>query len=118
MSRLFPELERNVREKVDYGLAFDPKTGVIHSRGEFGDAFTVDGQCGTILRAYREHQMSANDEFLKRIWPKVKLSLKYVISRNKDHAGILTGPMNNTLGDNWNGVVPWLVGLYHAALRA
>ena len=43
------------------GSRLDPKTGVIRFRGEFGDTFAVDGQCGTILRAYREHQMSPDD---------------------------------------------------------
>ena len=69
MGRIFPELERGLRERVDFGLSLDPKTGVIRFRGEFGATFAVDGQCGTILRAYREHQMSPDDAFLKRLWP-------------------------------------------------
>ena len=48
--------------------AMDPKTGVINHRGE-GAGLAVDGQAGCILRAYREHQMSADPAFLKALWP-------------------------------------------------
>ncbi len=118
MGRVFPQLERDVRERVDFGLAFDTETGVIHYRGEFGDWFAADGQCGTILRAYREHQMSADDAFLRRIWPRVRQAMQRVIAQDKNRSGIVYGPMHNTLDADWYGVVPWLVGLYHAALRA
>ncbi|MFO0875829.1 MAG: GH116 family glycosyl-hydrolase [Gemmataceae bacterium] len=118
MGRLFPELERDLRERVDYGLAFDTGSGVIRYRGEFGATFAVDGQCGTILRAFREHQMSKDPAFLKRIWPRVKQSMQAVIQRDREQSGIVVGPMHNTLDADWFGVVPWIVGLYHAALRA
>lgn len=118
MGRLFPELERDQRERVDFGLAFDPKTGIIRHRAEFGHPFAVDGQCGTILRTYREHQMSTNAAFLQRVWPKVKRATEALIERDKDGSGILYGPMHNTLDADWYGVVPWIVGLYHATLKA
>ncbi|MCI0334146.1 MAG: hypothetical protein L0228_13090 [Planctomycetes bacterium] len=118
MGRIFPQLERGLRERVDFGLAFDAETGVIRYRGEFGDWFAADGQCGTILRAYREHQMSADDAFLKRVWPRVRQAMQRMMAQDKDRTGIVYGPMHNTLDADWYGVVPWLVGLYHAALRA
>ncbi|MGP0069233.1 MAG: GH116 family glycosyl-hydrolase [Isosphaeraceae bacterium] len=118
MGRIFPELERDLRERVDFGLSLDARTGVIRYRGEYGDTFAVDGQCGTILRAYREHQMSPDDRFLKRLWPRIKRAMQCVIDRDADGSGVLYGPMHNTLDADWYGVVPWLVGLYHAALRA
>ncbi len=118
MGRIFPELERDLRERVDFGLSLDRRTGVIRFRGEYGDTFAVDGQCGTILRAYREHQMSTDDRFLKRNWPGIRRALQCVIDRDIDGSGVLRGTMHNTLDADWYGVVPWLVGLYHAALRA
>jgi len=117
MGRIFPELERGLRERVDFGLAFDAKTGVIGFRGEHTN-FAADGQAGTILRAYREHQMSPDSAFLERNWPRIKRALQLFIDRDRDKSGILYGPMHNTLDADWYGVVPWLVGLYHAALRA
>jgi len=118
MARVFPGLEQDQREDVDYGLGFDPQTGVIGFRAEFDRHFAVDGQCGTILRAYREHQMSRDNAFLTRLWPRVRQSLQRVMEQDKDKTGIVYGPMHNTLDADWFGVVPWLVGLYHAALRA
>ena len=41
---------------------------MIGYRGE-GTGPAVDGQCGRILGVYREHQMSADGAFLRRIWP-------------------------------------------------
>ena len=120
VARLFPELERITRERVDYaeGVAFDPKTGIISHRAEEPVGPAVDGQAGTILRAYREHQMSADHAFLRRNWPKIKKSLEYLIRQDSNGDGILEGPQHNTLDAEWFGKVPWLSSLYVAALRA
>jgi uncharacterized protein (DUF608 family) len=117
VARLFPELERILREKVDFDIAFDPKTGMINHRGEsHGPA--IDGQAGCVLRAYREHQMSADDAFLKRNWPRVKKALEYLMEQDGNGDGILEGGQHNTLDSAWFGPVAWLSGLYLAALRA
>lgn len=68
VGRVFPELERITREHVDYGLAYQPD-GMIFYRAEFGKHEAIDGQCGTILRVFREHTMCLDDGFLRRIWP-------------------------------------------------
>ena len=80
MARLFPDLERGTRERVDFGLALQPD-GAIHFRGEHNDIPAIDAQAGTILRALREHQMSADDAFLKRNWPAVKRAIEWLIGR-------------------------------------
>ena len=54
-----------MRERVDFGVALDTNTGMINYRGE-GTGPAVDGQCGRILGVLREHQMSADDTFLRR----------------------------------------------------
>jgi uncharacterized protein (DUF608 family) len=120
VARLFPELERILRERVDYaeGIGFDPKTGIISHRAEEPVGPAVDGQAGNILRAYREHQMSADGAFLERLWPKVKASLEYLIRHDPNADGLLEGAQHNTLDAQWFGVVPWLSSLYIAALTA
>jgi len=118
VARLFPELERDTRERVDLGLAFDPKTGIVDHRGEFHAGEAVDGQAGVVLRCYREHQMAADDAFLRRNWPHIKAAIQRLIDKDGDADGILEGPQHNTLDAAWFGVIPWLSGLYHAALRA
>jgi len=117
-ARLLPELERSLREMADYGAGFDPDTGRIRFRAEHNNHWAVDGQAGSILRAYREHQMSPDDRFLRRIWPKVKKSLEFLIGKDADADGIIDGPQHNTLDADWFGKVAWLSSLYVAALRA
>jgi hypothetical protein len=117
-ARLFPELERSAREVQDYGIGFDPKTGIIDHRGEFHVGYAADGQAGTILRAYREHQMSADDAFLKRLWPKVKKSLEYMIAQDGNDDGLIENYQHNTLDTGFWGPSSWLSSLYLAAVRA
>ena len=115
IGRLFPELERITREEVDFGLAQQPN-GAIYFRGEFNDFPAVDGQAGTILRALREHQMSADGEFLKRNWVKIKLATQWLIEKDANNDGIIESNQHNTLDTDWFGPVAWLSGLYNAAL--
>lgn len=118
VARIFPEIERDLRERVDYGISFKPDTGLIAYRGEMHNEDAHDGQAGTILRAYREHQMSPDDAFLRRNWPKIRKSLEFLIARDGDGDGIIEGPQSNTLDAAWYGRIAWLASLYLAALRA
>ncbi|WP_165243533.1 GH116 family glycosyl-hydrolase [Paludisphaera soli] len=120
VGRLFPELERILRERVDYaeGVGFNPETGAISHRGEEPVGPAIDGQAGNILRAYREHQTSADGAFLARLWPRIKRSLMFLIEHDSDGDGVLDGGQHNTLDASWYGEVPWLSSLYLAALRA
>lgn len=128
LGRVFPGLASKLREQVDYGLSFK-ENGVIGYRGEFsnsghhdGRGYAVDGQAGTILRTYREHTMSADDAFLKRNWPKIKKSIEYMISHDKEKNGksdgLLEGIQYNTLDRMWYGKNAWISSLYNAALLA
>ena len=116
IGRIFPELERYTREHVDFGAALHPD-GIIGYRGE-GTGPAVDGQCGRILGAYREHQMSTNGAFLHRIWPNVRRAMEYLIRHDANGDGLLDGPQDNTLDGTWYGKIPWISSLYAAALRA
>jgi len=117
MSRLFPDLERSTRENVDFGLALQPD-GAIHFRGEFNDFPAIDAQAGSVLRALREHQVSTDDAFLKRLWPRVKLATEWLIAKDGDGDGLIESNQHNTLDTDWFGPVAWLSSLYLAALLA
>jgi uncharacterized protein (DUF608 family) len=117
LARLFPELERVTREKVDFGLALRPD-GAIHFRGEFNDIPAIDAQAGTILRALREHHMSPDNSFLKRNWPSIKRAMEWLIAKDGNGDGLIEGNQHNTLDTDWFGPVAWLSGLYLGALRA
>ncbi len=115
--RLFPDLERNVREQVDFGLAMQPD-GAIHFRGEMNKIPAIDAQAGCILRALREHQMSADNKFLVRNWPQIKKATEWLIAKDENADGLIEGNQHNTLDTDWYGPVAWLSGLYLAALLA
>jgi uncharacterized protein (DUF608 family) len=117
VSRLFPELERDARARVDFGLALQAD-GAIHFRGEHNNIPAVDGQAGTILRAYREHQMSPDDAFLRKNWPGIKRATEWLIAKDANGDGLIESNQHNTLDTDWFGPVAWLSGLYIAALRA
>ena len=117
VGRVFPELERILRERVDYGVAYQPD-GSIWFRAEARKHEAIDGQCGTILRVLREHTMSPDAAFLRRLWPRVKGSIEYLIRQDGDGNGVLEGEQHNTLDSAWYGPVSWISSLYLAALRA
>jgi len=118
LARVFPSLERSLRSDIDFGSEFNAKTGLIHYRGEAARSLAIDGQCGTIVRAYREHTMSPSGRFLDAIYPRVKLAMQLVIARDPDANGILDGEQYNTLDTSWYGKIAWTTSLYLAALRA
>jgi uncharacterized protein (DUF608 family) len=118
VGRVFPQLERATREMVDYGLAFHPETGAMDYRCEADRRVAVDGQAGTILRAYREHQMSPHKEFLERNWFKIRKSIEYLMRQDGNDDGILEGSQYNTLDAAWYGQITWLSSLYLAAVQA
>ncbi|MEI2722084.1 MAG: GH116 family glycosyl hydrolase [Verrucomicrobiota bacterium] len=117
MGRQFPELERILRERTDFGLALQAD-GAIHFRGENNDIPAIDAQAGSILRALREHQMSGDDAFLRRIWPGVRRATDWLIAKDGDGDGLIESNQHNTLDTDWFGPVAWLSGLYLAALSA
>ncbi len=117
LARVFPALERSVRERIDFDQEFDAKTGIINYRGEAAQELAIDGQCGTIIRAYREHTMTSDDTFLRKVYPNVKKAMQLVISRDVEPDGILDGPQYNTLDTTWYGEISWITSLYLAALR-
>jgi len=116
MARLFPELERTVREMQDFGEGFDPESGLVGFRSN--RAYAADGQCGTILKAYREHLMSADDGFLKRNWPSIKQAVQHSLGHDADDDGLIEDSQHNTYDINFAGANTFVGSLYLAALRA
>ena len=116
MARLFPEIERSVREVQDVGVAWH-EDGVIGHRGE-NSTYVADGQAGTILKFYREHQTSADAEFLKRNYPKIKKALEYLIIQDANDDGLIENSQPNTYDIEFFGANTFVGSLYLGALRA
>jgi len=115
-ARLFPELERSARQMQDFGEGFDENTGLVGFRSN--RAYAADGQCGTVLKAYREHQMSADNAFLKRNWPRIKKALEFSIKQDGNEDGLIENSQHNTFDINFEGPNTFVGSLYLAALRA
>ncbi|WP_240312771.1 GH116 family glycosyl-hydrolase [Flavihumibacter solisilvae] len=117
MGRIFPSLERDARQRTDLGIALQQDGGIIF-RAEYESRPAIDGQAGTLLRIYREHQVSADDHFLKTNWPNVKRAAIFMLAQDKNGDGMTDTPMENTLDAVWEGEIAWIVGLCIAAAKA
>ena len=124
---LFPSLEREMRR-----IEFNVETGDdgamnFRSFGTFHENVmpiwrahaAVDGQMGSILRAYREWQLSGDDGFLAEIWAGIRRSIAFAgVHWDHDNDQVLDGVQHNTYDIEFHGPNP-LCGIYYlAALRA
>lgn len=125
LGRLFPELEKNLRERTDFAV-MNNKSGGIDFRGSLtgsGNKYAADGQAGIVLRSYRDYLISENNaEFLEKNWDNIKLSLQYLIHLDAEEGGeangTIFGEQHNTLDAEWYGNVPVITSLYLATLAA
>ena len=126
---LFPQLERSMRaldytynQHEDGGMEFRLPLPVGRGRAPFRSC--VDGLMGGVVKFYRDWKISGDDEWMKKLWPKVKKSLEYAWApTNKDKwdpdmTGVITGRQHHTLDMELFGPNMWLEGFYLAALKA
>lgn len=116
LAALFPELERNLREKTDYSVSLMDNGAILSRNGRHG--ILIDGHASVILRMYREHLMSKNNLFLSRNWDKIKRSLQYIINEDENEDGLIVKTQPNTYDISFNGANTYVGSLYLAALRA
>ncbi|MBX2920931.1 MAG: hypothetical protein KF746_01970 [Chitinophagaceae bacterium] len=116
LSRLFPELERNIREKTDFGTSFQ-EDGGIQARNGWG-GILIDGHAGAILKAYREHMLSKNGLFLSRNWNKIKKATEFIIKEDGNADGLIEKEQANTYDIAFYGTNTYVGGLYLASLKA
>jgi uncharacterized protein (DUF608 family) len=118
LARLFPEVERSVREQQDLGAALQAD-GMVRYRGETSSAgYAADGQLGTVLKCYREHQTSADGKFLERTWARIRRVLEYSLERDGNGDGVIEDGQRNTYDISFHGANTYVGSLYLAALRA
>ncbi len=123
---LFGELAQTMRD-VEFGFSTD-SMGLMSFRTELplgkanrnGKA-AADGQMGTIMKFYREWQLSGNDIFLKQYWPTVKKALAFAWVKggwDGDQDGVMEGCQHNTMDVEYYGPNPQMEFWYLGALRA
>ena len=77
-------------------------------------------QMGTIMKFYRDWQLSGDTEFLHKHWPRVKAALSYAWIENGwdgDSDGVMEGVQHNTYDIEFNGPNPMMGAIYLTALR-
>lgn len=119
LARLFPELERSVREHQDFadGVGLRPD-GAIGFRGEGWDLWAGDSQGGYVLKAWREHQCSPDAAFLQRHWPAIRRAVEFLLRQDGNADGLIEGQQHQTYDENYFGANTFVGALYLGALRA
>jgi non-lysosomal glucosylceramidase len=121
---LFPQLERSMRRtdfasntRPDGDMAFRTLIPLV---GEmWAHAPAADGQMGTILRLYREWQISGDEAFLRELWPHARRALEFAwLAWDRDRDGLMEGEQHNTYDIEFYGPNPMTSLLYLGALRA
>ena len=125
---LFPKLERSIRDN-EFKYATD-ENGHMHFRMDLPREFPnwekracVDGQMGSVIKAYREWKISGDDIWLEEAWPTIKKVLEYAWHPENPHKwdldkdGILEGRQHHTLDMELFGPSSWLEGFYLLALK-
>ena len=124
-AHLFPSMARSLRA-ASFGFSMD-NAGAMHFRQLLPDGkersgyAAADGQMGQIVHAYLDWKLSGDNEWLTKMWPRIKKGLEFAWvpggwDANRD--GVLEGVQHNTYDVEFYGPNP-MCGIYYlAALRA
>jgi uncharacterized protein (DUF608 family) len=121
---LFPDLERGMRE-TEFGEDENAEghqqfRAALPIRPLAHDFYAAsDGQLGGIMKVYRDWRISGDSNWLRKIYPKLKLSLDYCIATwDPRHTGSLEEPHHNTYDIEFWGPDAMCTGFYLGALEA
>jgi len=123
---LFPSLERSMRE-TEFLIETDAE-GKMSFRafkafpGKISwDAVEAasDGQCGSVMRLYREWKLSGKTDWMTGLWPGAKRALDYACEVwDHDRDGVTEGKQHNTYDITFYGPNPLSGILFLAALKS
>jgi non-lysosomal glucosylceramidase len=124
---LFGNLASSMRE-TEYKYAIWDSTGLMSFRISLPlkkesnwKAAAADGQMGTIMKTYREWQLSGDNHFLERVYPGVKKALSFAWVKggwDADKDGLMEGCQHNTMDIEYFGPNPEIEFWYLGALKA
>jgi len=123
---LFGDLAKSMREiefaysTQDNGL-MSFRTNLPLSKSTGWSLAAADGQMGTIMKMYREWQLSGDDKFLEELWPNVKKAVEFCWITggwDDDMDGVMDGCQHNTMDVEYYGPNPQMELWYLGALRA
>jgi len=121
---LFPDLERTLRE-TEFFVSQDERGHQVFRTGfpirpvQHTFHAASDGQLGGIMKVYREWRISGDNDWVKKMWPKVKQSLAYCINTwDPRGRGVLEEPHHNTYDIEYWGPDGHCSSFYLGALTA
>jgi non-lysosomal glucosylceramidase len=126
---LFGSLAKKMRE-VEYEYGLNDTTGLMSFRVSLPldkksttnwKLAAADGQMGTVMKVYREWQLSGDNEFLRKHWDGVKKALGFAWIPNGWDAnldGVMEGCQHNTMDIEYYGPNPEIEFWYLGALKA
>ena len=121
---LFPKLERTLRE-TEFLVSQDSSGHQVFRSGLPIQAVqhtfhaASDGQLGGIMKVYRDWRISGDNEWMKKLYPKVKESMDYCIRTwDPKGKGILEEPHHNTYDIEFWGPEGMCTSFYLGALTA
>jgi uncharacterized protein (DUF608 family) len=122
---LFPSLERSMRE-TEFLIETD-KEGKMSFRAFTAFPGTIswdaveaasDGQCGSIMRLYREWKLSGDTDWMVGLWPGAKRALDYACDVwDQDRDGVTGDKQHNTYDITFYGPNPLSGILFLASLK-
>ncbi|MDN5213049.1 GH116 family glycosyl-hydrolase [Fulvivirgaceae bacterium BMA12] len=122
---LFGDLSTKFRE-VEFMHATNEDGAQSHrvalpiEKGRNFKHWAADGQMGTLIKVYRDWQLSGDDARLKEMWPYIKKAMAFawtgIWDTNKD--GVMEGSQHNTMDINYVGPNPQMAAWYLGALKA
>jgi uncharacterized protein (DUF608 family) len=124
---LFGSLAMKMRN-VEYQYGLNDSSGLMSFRvslpfnkKENWKIAAADGQMGTVMKVYREWQLSGDDAFLRVTWPGVKKALAFAWIKggwDADQDGVMEGCQHNTMDIEYFGPNPEIEFWYLGALKA
>lgn len=123
---LFGDLARGMREVEflhatrDDGMMSFRVNLPLERAQKFGKA-AADGQMGCLMKAYRDWQLSGDDELLRKLLPMVKKAVEFCWIKggwDADRDGVMEGCQHNTMDVEYFGPNPQMGIWYLGALRA
>jgi len=123
---LFGELAKTMRE-VEFSYATN-ENGLMSFRvmlplekAQDATIAAADGQMGSVMKMYRDWQLSGDVDLLKRLWPDVKKAIEFCWipgGWDADMDGVMEGAQHNTMDVEYFGPNPQMGIWYLGALRA
>ncbi len=118
LAKTMRDVEFNFATRDNGSMSFRAGLPLINAQS---GGVAADGQMGTIMKMYRDWQLSGDTEFLRKSWENVKNALAFAWAENSWDAnadGVMEGSQHNTMDVNYSGPNPQMQFWYLGALKA